>query len=292
VDDRWSRSGRKITLYLANSEVLVGWILFEDIRQLFITFDLKRENVRLVQKHQILNFDIDANCEEWIEPLVGRKRLTHLQQFDEIIGSEVQTAMDILDTRRLRRLALRFRELALNEGLRKNSSSLHRDEVPTCLWASAELLDELERSRLLSFLQEHSDLLSEIVHEETLPGADADWADRHEIERLISDAQQHPSAIQKLDRSLVEKAQHRTWTRQDTARWTDGLGDVILGGGFAAANATAGLVAGVFTSLPTLGLGTVTAMIGVLTSTYTGLTRLKDGLTTLIHGPEDQVSRE
>jgi hypothetical protein len=291
-ENDWSASGQKVNLYLANGEIVVGWIVVQDPRRLLLALDREQENLRLVERHRIEAVDTDENREQWLTPRLGRERLAQLERFDQTVGPDIRRAIDVLDAQRLRRLALRYRELSALAHADRPLPGSDSQAVYAGLTATSELLDELERSSLLPVVQEHAGYLGSLVHEETLPGADGGWARGEQVHQLIADAQRDTRAVRELKPSLIVEAHEKAWSRKDTARWTDGMGDVVLGGGFAAANVTAGVIAGIFATLPTLGVGTVATTVGVVTSTYTGLTRLKSGLTTLIRGSDGSKREE
>lgn len=183
--------------------------------------------------------------------------------------------MERVDYRRLTRNAKRLRHIATQGELGEERRADGRDEPPDrgrpsiqaqdlyeSLDLSLELYEELERTRLIRVVVDYPDHLRQLVHEETLPAFDAEWAGREGPYHLLKVAQESEGDLIEAGEMLRE-ARDNVWSRKDSARWLDGAGDVVLGASFATANVALGAIAGIVGSLPTLGIGTVAAVVGV-----------------------------
>jgi hypothetical protein len=295
VNEQWERSGAKVAVYLRNQEALAGWLVHEEPTRLVVALDPERHNLRTIFRRDIVQLEIDSNRQTWIEPAVGAERLRRLREFEPTLVTEVEPTLDRLDYGRLRRNAKALRRIALQGELRQEPSnnrfspesqvrrSVQAQDLYESLTLSLDLVEELERTRLLSVISEHPRVLQEIVHDETIPAFDAEWAGPEEVYRLVEVAQNSNGELMESREMLLE-ARDKAWTRKDTARWVDGAGDIVLGASLASANVAAGAIVGIVGMLPTLGIGTVAAALGVTTSAFTGLTTLKKGLVTLIKG--------
>lgn len=293
MNEQWNRSGMKATVYLRSQEVLVAWIIHEDTTKVILSLDPGGRYLRTVFRRDIVQLMVDETEENWIESPLGTERLGRLRHFEPALEADVEPMLDRIDYKHLIRNAKSLRQIAdaagLNrpEAFRETAERQEHQLEAQILFDSLALanafLDEAERTGLLPFVFEHHEILREITHEETLPAFDANWAGAQGPDRLINTAQTSNESIADT-KALLSIAKDRGWRRADSARWFDGAGDIVLGAGFATANIALGAVAGIVGSLPTLGIGTVAAVVGVTTSTFTGLTTLKKGLVTLIQG--------
>jgi len=296
VNEQWQRSGAKITVYLKNQEALAAWLVHEDANKIVLALDPERNNLRVVFRRDIIQLGIDENRQRWIEPPVGAGRLQLLREVGPTLAGGVEPALAAVDQRRLTRNAKRLSQIArtaspagwLGPGdhskpPQPEGRPVGAQELYESLLLSEELLEELGRTGLLHVVSEYRDDLRRLVHEETVPALDADWVGTDAAYRLLPRAQQNEESV--IDPGeILREARDKAWSRKDSSRWLDGVGDVVLGGILATVNVAAGASAGVITMLPTLGIGTVAAAIGAATSTFTGLTTLKKGLVTLIKG--------
>jgi hypothetical protein len=295
VNEQWERSGAKVAVYLRNQEALVAWLVHEEPTKLILSLDPERHNLRTIFRRDIVQLQIDPNEQAWIEPAVGAERLRRLREFEPTLVGEIEPNLDRVDYGRLRRNAKVLKRIAMQgeppqERLdeRFPPESQVRPLVPAqdlyeTLTLSLDLVEELERTRLLGVISDHTRVLQELVHEETLPAFDAEWAGPQEVYNLVEFAQKGDGELIE-SREMLREARDKVWSRKDTARWVDGAGDIVLGASLASANVAAGAIVGIVGMLPTLGIGTVAAALGVTTSAFTGLTTLKKGVVALIKG--------
>ena len=292
MNEQWQRSGAKVAVYLRNHEALAAWLVHEDATKIILALDPERHNFRTVFRRDIIQLDVDHNTEHWIESPIGAKRLERLREFELTLSTEVEPALELVDYHRLRRNAKLLKRIATEaieasdertQPEREGRSYIRPQDLYEALGLSLDLFDELDRVRVLDVVLEHPHLVQQLVHEETIPAFDAEWSGPKEVYRLVEIAQESNGELIEA-RETVREAREKVWTRKDTARWVDGAGDVILGASLATANVAAGAIVGIVGMLPTLGIGTVAAAVGLTTSAFTGLTTLKKGAATLIKG--------
>jgi hypothetical protein len=292
VNEQWQRSGAKVAVYLRSQEALAAWLVHEDATKIILALDPERHNLRTIFRRDIIQLEVDPNPEHWIESPLGAERLERLREFEPTLTAEVVPALELLDYRRLRRNAKLLRRIGTEakeatdertQPRRDGGSPIRPQDLYEALGLSLDLFEELERARVLGVVLEHPRLLQQLVHEETIPAFDAEWSGPKEVYRLVEIAQK--SDVELVEsREIVREARERVWTRKDTARWIDGASDVVLGASLATANVAAGAIVGIVSMLPTLGIGTVAAAVGLTTSAFTGLATLKKGAATLIKG--------
>jgi hypothetical protein len=291
MNEQWRNSGAKISIFTKNNEVIAGWLVYQDPLKLIVAMDVKRENLRTILTRDILELVIDSNDENRIAPAIDFERLRRMNDFEPVLNRNVAPAVENVNYRLLLRNAHRLREMLVQA--QRSGTNRPDGQAPAPLISprqayesldlSLELLAEMQRTGLLSVIYEYPEELRQIVHEETIPAFDAAWVGVESSHQMVSLAQDRKEDLQETTDAIVE-AREKVWTRKDTARWIDGGGDVVLGATMATANVAAGVAAGILGLLPTLGIGTVGAVLGAATSAVTGLITLKKGAATLIKG--------
>ena len=211
------------------------------------------------------------------------------------LSESINRALDKLDYNRLRRLSLRAQ--TDTNALRHWREAAHREvfeEFPIDAAldgraSHAELLDEVNQSGIGEILHEKHELIRAHISRETLPLLDASITSRAEIDEMIALAQaiNHLSEsrlgldwLHQITPAIMLRSAHPPESSPLAHRlhFIAALIKLTGGSGLAAANLALGVLAGAGTALPTLGLGTVAATIGIVTSAYTGLNSAADGL--------------
>ena len=294
--------GVKTSLSLATGELIEGWHYADTPVGYYIALDPDGTFIRFVPSGAWQGAGYDHN---------SPKALFRPHQYDELLETyealrtELRTPLDLalsrLDINHLRRLSMRLSNI--RDELQYDRRIRDRDEARLPLVLDARetygaLLDEIARSGVQDTLLEQRNRIREVVSEFTLPQIDAYYIHPSEVNYMIqltkekdelSETNLGKTLLQKLSPDVLvtpqepnneskespdEKREQKAHRLRSAAAWLK----VSSGGGLAAANLTLGAVAGVVSALPTLGLGTVAAVVGIATSTYTGLNAASDAL--------------
>jgi hypothetical protein len=291
MNEQWRNSGAKISIFTKNHEAIAGWLVYQDPLKVIVAMDVRRENLRTILTRDILELHIDSKDDNRIATPIGYERLQRMDDFEPVLNNSVAPALQNVDYRLLLRNAHRLRQMG--ERAQRSETNRPDGQAPPLIISprqayesldlSLELLAEMQRTGLLSLIYEYPEDLRKIVHEETIPAFDAAWVGVESSHQMVSLAQESKEDLKETADAILE-ARDKVWTRKDVGRWVDGGGDVVLGATMATANVAAGVAAGILGLLPTLGIGTVGAVLGAATSAVTGLITLKKGAATLIKG--------
>lgn len=213
-----------------------------------------------------------------------RDRTTTEQLVDAL--EPAARALDRVDYNRMKRISHGYRQLydlAESGSLGDVAAAKgHLTPETRLMSLNSELGAELDQSGLGEAITHNSQLIQEIASLATLPAVDADlMRGRYATEMLyLAQRENHLSEVRSFRSALTASNDElKRLDSADEAPVVHGKGlakaaaisRIALGGLFAASNITLGALAGAISSLPTLGLGSVAATVGVCTSAYTGL---------------------
>jgi hypothetical protein len=256
--------------------------------------------------HQVDVEAYRALSREWREPLslaldrIDQNRIKRLVRQDQQLASSLRFLKRFYEERTDYQLPPFFRTEYLIDSVLETRDT-HR-----------ELLDEISRAGLKDILLESHEQIRHVISHATLPQLDAAVVPRHELEEMIALVKEQDqlsetdlgarynarlstrsivSAIERTEEvpesreteeskqteeePTPEKSKSRKGRRlRIVAAWLK----VAAGTGMAATNIALGAAAGIATAIPTLGMGTVGAAVGVIASAFTGLNSASDGL--------------
>jgi hypothetical protein len=195
-------------------------------------------------------------------------------------------ALDRVDYNRLKRISQGYRDLYdLAESTSRGDVEVatgHLTPATQLASLNSELGTELDESGLGEAIRRNSELIQRMASLATLPAVDAElMRGRYGTEMLyLAQQENHLSEVRSFRSALtisnnvlkrLGSADEAGVAHSKGLAKAAAIGRIALGGLFAASNITLGALAGAISSLPTLGLGTVAATVGICTSAYTGL---------------------
>jgi hypothetical protein len=297
--------GTRIRVGVASGDIIEGWLYGENLLGVFISLDEWGRDIRFIPQgeRKSVAYDIESSKAEFATTVshddLGKK-----------FYKQTELALQRVDYNRIYRLGRRSRRIEDRvRSYQQDDHSLYGRESESS-WALAlemrstyaELLDELLRSGLGDVLLEFGGPIREQASLDSLPIIDgvvssaaldlvrelreSDSVQETNLGRdilrqvtpeVIVKAAQSEAGSGSLPTELQHtEAEHSVWAKR--LKRMAAVGKMALGGGFTASNIGLGVVAGVFAALPTLGLGTVAAAVGIMTSSYTGLNAAVEGV--------------
>jgi hypothetical protein len=301
--------GRRIVVRLRKGETVEGWDFGQSPLGQYVALDREASHIRFLPEgtYESCSYSYEdmANVRSIIDTSYEAARRP-IEANGELADA-LRAALDRTDFNEIRRLAKAFEEL--RKRFQGSYDDLRlvapRDDIgsgsasETVLEARVrylQLLDELGRSGMLPLLVEHS----AVIRRSPLPYFERWYFDRNDdgilLETLYWSARsKEPSLGEDGNRSILERMPIRVLVRSiedqtpnepiaepkgmpKRLRVIAAAGKMVVGGGLATANLSAGLIAGIFAAIPTLGLGAIAGAVGVATSAYTGLNAACDGV--------------
>jgi hypothetical protein len=284
--------GVRVTVDLHRGKPVEGWLVGETALGLYVALDPEGENVRFVPsgKYSHIAYDHDAPRAAEGFAQIAKERI---DAFVETAGKSLTRALDKLNYGRLRYLGNRFRDADnMPESEHPNDDllrylPLRQDYI--------QLLDELSDAGVLEVIVEKGDEIRDLVSPATMPAIDAEVVHPMRLRGIMENARKtNLVSLTRGGRQYVEQITSErviaairqpaeTVDRQKKRlpkylRLIGASGKIVVGSSLTVANVSLGVMAGVVGALPTLGLGTVAAAVGIATSTYTGLNSACDAL--------------
>jgi hypothetical protein len=295
--------GVKVNVRLKSEETVIGWLYGESLSGLFLGLDLEGRDIRFIPQgtwdsisyvRESPKAGFSAGEDEGIDDRV--------KTLESKLQRPFAVALERVNYTRLKKLKERFLRgfhsveqrrstpLAELETALAELLVLHRDYT--------ELIEELSDSQILSVITENRDEIRSILSRRTLPEIDLAIIPLSVIDNMISKAHEADfiaesesgrrylhqvsderiiALLRERDNGNVEEDQQRERTAR-LSRIVAAIGRMFAGSALAAANPLLGGFTGVFTGLPTLGLGIVAAAVAIATSTYTGFNSACEGL--------------
>jgi cob(I)alamin adenosyltransferase len=261
-----------------------------------------RKDVRFFPARQIKSLTLLSGVQkaDFFDP----KAAAALHDLQAKIENPIKATLRYIDYALLRKLLEQFAEE--QQRLRVSGESSEAiSAAADLLRAYRELIKELERKKLLDILLENQTEIRENLSFDTLPALDGQVIPAETLSRLIAEARESRNFgesdggrvyLNRLSEEMIIAALKSNRPEEvkkpdrvgHFMRITAAIGKIAVGGSLAAANVGLGLFAGVVSALPTLGVGTVAAAIGVVTSAYTGLNAGCDGLKDLSNATGDK----
>lgn len=294
--------GVKTRLSLNTGEVIDGWHYGDTPLGYYIALDPEAKVIRFVATEYLSVASYDHNSPKaQFQPPEFERMMKSYHDLRSGLWTPMSTVLDRLDLNHVRRLAKRISHN--RNRLVYDRRGRFRDEVSLPLVldireAYEELLNEITDSGVQDILMERRGQIRDVISEFTLPQVDAQYIHPYELKQLIQLAKEKDNLsetnfgktqLEKLSPDVLavpeeppdeskesrkENRERKVRRLRSAAAWIK----ISTGGGLAAANLTLGALAGVVSALPTLGLGTVAAVVGIATSTYTGLNAASDAL--------------
>jgi hypothetical protein len=161
-----------------------------------------------------------------------------------------------------------------------------------------EVFESFEESGLAEIVSDYGVQLAQIPPEFTIPAYDLEFQDEGELISSLESsrergwsASEHRTVLQQAEAKraqLLTEAGIGSSKAADTSprssdanffsRWCGPSLRILAGTGLAAANVAIGLTAGLTGNVATLGATSVPTYVGVVTSVYTGMSQVADGL--------------
>jgi hypothetical protein len=302
--------GRHANIGLKTGEVLEGWLYAEGPYGFLISLDLEGRTIRFVPR-DLFDWGGFAGPGADLPTASFRKDqlLDAIGKLGDDLNHPLTEALKRVDQNNLRRLGDRLQRSRTQLGFAQQELELDEAEnvsqteaIVLIMHASEihrELLDELQLSGVTAVLHEHRQRIREVVSRDTIPLIDAQSSHRH-LDELIQLAVEQdrvsetrfgetyliklaPTAILNARVNEESGEEHPKKDKQSERsalrlKKIAAAMKITAGGSLTAVNVGVGCIVGLLSALPTLGLGTVAAAVGIATSAYTGLNAASDGL--------------
>lgn len=291
--------GVKVRVGYEKDQFVDGWLYAETPLGKYISLDRNGKFIRFFPAGETFTISYDHDGEK--AAFFNEKIQNDISsQNAEELKYSMSKALDRLDYNQIRRISVRIRN---NESrLKATDETPFLDdefiiEIALEAWsAHNELLEEVIKSQVGAVLLEHRDLIRSIISKDAIPEFDAAVSTPSEIDEMIKLAKEKDYldkfylgknlliniAPDKLYQLIIEFSKEKIVKSEEIRairlKKIAALSKLTVGGLFTAVNLTLGGFTGVLTALPTLGLGTVAAVIGIATSSYTGLNSACDAL--------------
>jgi hypothetical protein len=294
--------GIHVVVTLKSGERIEGWLRGEDDLGLYVALDVDGKHIRFVP-YSVWSgtfFQHDRERAHFVSS-DHDKKLQVIEALERETRKPVADALDRIDLNRINRISLASRDLDWKIRRFEHDQFDHgRPERELAgLVAEADrarrgLSAELAKSGLEQLIRVHSSEIRQITSRETIPRLDGVLS--HEIDeditrvrergyKGIADAPVRISDLAIMESISLARTKTKVAERPEPSgsfatalKWVN-VGTMLAGGSvLASGNILVGAIAGATLSAPTLGLGTVAAYLGLLTSVYTGVTKFGEGL--------------
>lgn len=284
--------GVKITVTTKNSTELTGWLLSRPPNGIFLALDEKGENIQFIpqQDFQSSRFEHEAKKANFA---LSEKTLQSIETFREEIKANSLIALQKIDYNLIRRISNEYKLIYENSrGDHHHLNELNlMDTIIRVDSLNRELGGEIDSSGLGEIIMINGKTIQGFLCKETLPALDGyimPYRDLDELLRfalennLIKDQRyfREALAIETDELSSLTKEESENNHQQVFEKWK-AISRITSGGLLTSGNLTLGLVTGIVTSVPTLGIGGVGVVLGIMGSAFTGLNKCLDGIKSL-----------
>lgn len=300
--------GDKAEVVLVGNERVEGWLYAKTWQGLYVALDSSAKNIRFIPSGSYHGVTHSRSSKEPAPEFILKLQVPSEDQIKTLkdkIERPMAVVLSKLNYNRMKWLLERFKteHRAIRELQSRGTQSDELREVALAKLLIlrrdyADLIDEIEQVGLLDILTEHQRDIRAVLSKATLPDLDALLVSMEEIVTLITKVREvdhlretnggrkylldlSEERIIRSMRRLPDEKGNEPKEKNWTAQWVKVIaatGKMALGGSFAAANFGLGTIAGVASSLPTLGMGTVAATVAIAASGYTGLNAACDAL--------------
>lgn len=317
-----SDRGIKITITLYNKEKVNGWLYNESPLGILISLDDFGKDIRFIREgqYQTILYHREEKRAHFDNEIINEDTENTSLIFDDNFQESMVSALDRMDYNRLKRISGKIGDN--RERLKRyiTIDKFHyetdleevadlRDLQTDVLSVQSELHDEIHRSGLDDILLLNKEKIRQIISIHTTPSIDAsilsvgqltdqisrakavDFLSKETLrkENIDSIKRDNIMRIERENRELIKEKIENPKTYGNFARnikLISSFGKIAIGGALTVADLALGTLVGFPLSLPTLGLGTVPAIVGIATSAYTGLNTSCEGLKDLASNSE------
>lgn len=302
--------GRQIEVLLKDGSCVTGWDFGKSPLGIYVALDRDATEIRFIPEGmwQSATFyyadiiDIKSTIKDFYAQDIERKYKDDSSIKE--LSTDLIHSLDRTDFNTIRKLSRDFEKH--RQKLEGHYDFLSIDNIEENLteaintvletrYLYIQLLNELEKSNLTTILDKYS----EVLRKSDIPLYD--WyiyerlQGKFHLESMLFKARNEPTftedggkrQLEQLKPEVIIDSLRSQELQNDNifkSKWPKRLrivaatGKIVVGGSLTTANIAAGLLAGIVTTLPTLGIGAIAGAVGVATSAYTGLNAACDGI--------------
>jgi hypothetical protein len=309
---RLAERGAWVTVSGKATEPISGWLIGEIPQGLLLAIDENMNDVRLVRDYTSISYSPERGLSK-LQYGNSKEIEDQLNSADGALQGPMRKAISRLRFHELHQFGHRAAEVR-RQIHRTDRDRFHdgydhtpRDELVEYLNAQADrstglhrqVYEALDDSGLTEIVGEYGPTLARLPAELVIPAHDLEFESSEELkstlERTRDDRWTSSGHLRSLEiaeetrtRLLVEATREREKRGEDKSekrddstlfsRWVGPSLRVLAGTGLTAANAALGVTAGLTATIVTIGATAVPAYVGLVTSIYTGLAQVSDGL--------------